>query len=190
MSKIPRKNCNECTLRHRTCVFESTSHRQCTRCIKNNLICFFFKSGEYYLTPLHHFILHSTQPLLLTFFCQEQGRHRGRGGALASLEAQGYTGEGGTRSASTEFARRGGEACSAIYSISGKCKYPGCKYAISSGEFCVTHYPPKPEKSDKCRVCGRVLGMEKGRKGACNACYCKPEAIAARKKATAEKKAA
>ena len=68
MSKIPRKNCTECTLRHWTCVFESPSHHQCTRCIKNNLICFFKKSGEYYLTSLHHFLLHSTQPLLLHFF--------------------------------------------------------------------------------------------------------------------------
>ena len=74
MSKIPRKNCNECTLRHRTCVFESPSHHQCTRCIKNNLICFFKKSGEYYLMSLQHYLLHSTQPLLLTFFCPEQGR--------------------------------------------------------------------------------------------------------------------
>ena len=74
MSKMPRKNCNECTLRHRTCVFESPSHRQCTRCIKNNLICFFKKSGEYYLMSLHHFLLHSTQPLLFSFFCPEQGR--------------------------------------------------------------------------------------------------------------------
>ena len=34
--------------------------------------------------------------------------HRGRGGALASIKRQGFTGEDGTRSASTEFARRGG----------------------------------------------------------------------------------
>jgi hypothetical protein len=33
--------------------------------------------------------------------------HRGRGGSLASLERQGFTGEGGTRSASTELAHRG-----------------------------------------------------------------------------------
>jgi hypothetical protein len=39
---------------------------------------------------------------------QELG-HRGRGGALASLEAQGFKGEGGAASASTELARRGGE---------------------------------------------------------------------------------
>jgi len=50
---------------------------------------------------------------------------------------------------------------------------------------------PKPEKSDKCRVYERVLGVEvKVRGGVCNPCYKKPEATAARKKATAEKKAA
>jgi hypothetical protein len=40
---------------------------------------------------------------------QELG-HRGREAAIASLERQGYTGEDGAASASTEFARRGGEA--------------------------------------------------------------------------------
>ena len=39
-------------------------------------------------------------------------------------------------------------------------------------------------------VCERVLGVnEKVRGGVCSPCYQKPEAIAARKKATAEKKA-
>ena len=119
--------------------------------------------------------------------------HRGRDGALASLETQGFTGEG---AASTELARRGGEArwggeARSAINRSGNCIYPSCTFAISSSEFCVTHNPPKQEKSDKCRVCGRVLGMEKRvRGGVCNACYCKPEAKAARKKATAEKKAA
>ena len=74
---------------------------------------------------------------------------RGREGALASLEAQGFTGEGGAASASTEFARRGGKAYSAIYRKSGDCAYPGCTFAIRSGEFCVKHNPPKPRKSDK-----------------------------------------
>ena len=36
--------------------------------------------------------------------------HRGRGGALASLYTKGFTGVGGAASASTELARRGGEA--------------------------------------------------------------------------------
>jgi hypothetical protein len=117
--------------------------------------------------------------------------HRGRGGALASIEAQGYTGEGGAASASTELARRGGEACSAIYRTSGDCSYPGCTYGIYSGGFCEKHHPKKPKKSDKCRVCERVFGAkEEVRLGVCNTCYKKPEAIAARKKATAEKKAA
>jgi len=70
-------------------------------------------------------------------------------GALASLEAQGFMGEGGAASASTEFARRGGEAYSAIYRKSGDCAYPGCTFAIRSCEFCVKHNPPKPKKSDK-----------------------------------------
>jgi hypothetical protein len=119
--------------------------------------------------------------------------HRGRDGALASLETQGFTGEG---AASTELACRGGEArwggeARLAINRSGNCIYSGCPFAISSGEFCVTHNPPKEEKSDKCRVCRRVLGMEKRvRGGVCNACYCKPEAKAARKKATTEKKAA
>ena len=116
---------------------------------------------------------------------------RGRGGALASLEAQGFTGEGGAASASTELSRRGGEARSAIYRKYGNCIYPGCTYAILHGEFCVKHYQPiNAEKSDKCRVCERVVGVnEKVTGGVCSPCYQKPEAIAARKKATAEKKA-
>ena len=116
---------------------------------------------------------------------------RGRGGALASLEAQGFMGKGGAASASTELARRGGEARSAIYRKSGNCIYPGCTYAISNGELYINHYQPiKAKKSDKCRVCERVLGVnEKVRGGVCSPCYQKPEAIAARKKATAEKKA-
>ena len=125
----------------------------------------------------------------------ELGR-RGRGGALASREAQGVTGEGGAASASYELSRRGGETSGENRRRNmkcGSCIYPGCKYSINTGEFCKQHRPIKPvvEKSDKCRVCGRVLGMEKRvRGGVCNACYCKPEAKAARKKATAEKKVA
>jgi hypothetical protein len=115
--------------------------------------------------------------------------HRGRGGALASVEAQGFTGEEGTRTASSELGRRGGEARSAIYRKTGDCSYPGCTCAIYSGEFCGKHHPKKPEKSDKCRVCERVFGeKEKIRGGVCMPCYKKPEAAAARKKATAEKK--
>ena len=119
---------------------------------------------------------------------REIGLRRCRG-ALASLEAQGFTGEG---AASSELARRGGEACSAIYRKSGNCAYPGCTFAISSGEFCGKHNPPKPEKSDKCRVCERVLRVNEKKVvgGVCNPCYQKPEATAARKKATAEKKTA
>jgi hypothetical protein len=116
---------------------------------------------------------------------------RKRRGALASLEAQGFTGEGGAASASTELGRRGGEASSAIYRISGNCTYPGCTYAISSGEFCEKHNPPKPAKSDKCRVCGRVfVAKEQVRAGVCNPCYQKPEAVARCNKAKADKNAA
>jgi len=118
-------------------------------------------------------------------------KSRGRGSALASLETQGFTGEGGTRTASQELASRCGWATSAIYRESGNCSYPGCTYAISSSGFCNHHRPKKPEKSDKCRVCGQVF-KEKARVtgGACMRCYSKPDAVAARKKATAEKMAA
>jgi len=75
---------------------------------------------------------------------REIGLRRCRG-ALASLKAQGFTGEG---AASTELGHRGGEARSAIYRISANCTYPGCTFAISSGEFCGKHNPPKPKKSD------------------------------------------
>ena len=116
---------------------------------------------------------------------------RGRGGALASLYTQGFTGEGGTKTASEELASRGGWATSAIYRESGNCSYPGCTYAIRCSGFCKKHLPTKPivEKSDKCRVCGQVF---QGRitAGVCNPCYQKPDAVAARKKAIAEKKAA
>ena len=118
---------------------------------------------------------------------------RRREGALASLEAQGFTGEAGARSASTELGRRGGEASSAIYRTSGNCSYPGCTLAVNSSEFCKNHRPAtkKPEKSDMCRNCGRVFRVkEKVVGGVCNPCYCKSEAVAALKKATAEKKKA
>ena len=121
--------------------------------------------------------------------------HRSRGGALASLEAQGFTGEGGAESASTEFGRRGGEAHGEYARRnmkSGSCIYPGCPYSIYSGEFCKNHQPHKPivEKSDNCRVCGRVFKENEKAKarGACSSCYDKPEAKAARKKAIAAKK--
>jgi hypothetical protein len=114
--------------------------------------------------------------------------HRGCDGALDSLEAQGFTEEG---EASFELSRRGGVACLAIYRISGNCAYPGCTYAIYSGEFCKNHNPAKPAKSGKCRVCGWVfVAKERVTGGVCMPCYKKPEAIAARKKATVEKKAA
>ena len=90
---------------------------------------------------------------------------------------------------SVDRARSCGEARSAIYRISGNCTYPGCTFAISFGEFCGKHNPPKPEKSDKCRNCGWVFGAkEQVRGGVCYSCYHKPEAVATRKKATAEKK--
>jgi hypothetical protein len=118
-----------------------------------------------------------------------------RGGALASLEAQGFTGEGGTASASSELGRRGGvvklSVEARINMKSGTCKYPGCLYSISTGELCINHQPEKPEKTDKCRVCGRVFGVETSsrvRGGVCNVCYNKPEAKAARKKAMTAKK--
>ena len=108
---------------------------------------------------------------------REIGKGRRRG-ALASLEE-----------ASTELGHRGGMAKLAIYRISGNCTYPGCTFAISSGEFCKNHNPPKPEKSDKCRVCERVFRVnESVRGGVCCACYQKPEAKEARKKATAKMK--
>ena len=116
---------------------------------------------------------------------------RRRGGALASLEAQGFTGEGGALSALTELARRGGEAKSAIYRKAGNCIVEGCKKAILSGEFCKEHQPNKPivEKSDKCRSCGRVIGVnDRVVGGVCYSCYYKPEAVATRKKAAAKKK--
>jgi hypothetical protein len=114
-----------------------------------------------------------------------------RKGALASLERQGFTGEGGTRLASTELGRRGGEAKAEIYRKTGDCSHPGCTYGIYSGEFCEKHHPKKPEKSDKCRVCERVfVAKDRVRGGVCMPCYKKPEAAAARKKAFAEKKAA
>ena len=119
--------------------------------------------------------------------------HRGRGGALASHELQGFTGEGGARSASLELGHCGGEAYSAIYRTSGNCIVEGCKKAIKSGEFCKQHRPLKPivEKSDKCRSCGRVMGVnERVTAGTCQACYCKPEVRDARKKTTAAKKEA
>jgi hypothetical protein len=120
---------------------------------------------------------------------REIGERRRRG-ALASLEAQGFTGEGGAASASTELGRMGGVAYSAIYRVSGNCAYTGCTRAISHGEFCRNHIPPKPAKSDKCRVCGRmIVANELVRGGACKSCYSNPEAVAARKKVTAQKKA-
>ncbi len=94
--------------------------------------------------------------------------------------------------AASELGSRGREGKSALYRISGNCAYPGCNYAISSGELCENHQPPKPimEQSDKCRVCSWVFdAKEQVRGGVCNACYYKPEARAARKKVTAEKKA-
>ena len=48
---------------------------------------------------------------------------RGRDGALDSLKAQGYTGEGAAASASTEFARWGGVACAAIYRKADDCAF-------------------------------------------------------------------
>ena len=124
--------------------------------------------------------------------------HRGLGGALASLETQGFTGEGGTATASTELGRRGaverwGKKEARINMKSGSCIYPGCPLSIRSGEFCKKHQPHKPivEKSDKCRSCGQVLGVNvKVIGGVCRSCYDRPEATAARKKATAAKKAA
>ena len=60
MSKYQKK----CYEKHQTCVFESPSHRQCSRCVKNNLLCFFKNSGEsncfqfhFYSTQLNHFFL-------------------------------------------------------------------------------------------------------------------------------------
>ena len=112
---------------------------------------------------------------------------RGREGALVSLEEQGFTGEG---AALSELARRVGEANAAIYRIAGNCTFPSCTRAIHSSLLCKQHLPrkPKPEKSDVCIDCERVLGkVVVG--GLCNRCYNKPEREAARKKATAERRA-
>jgi len=72
---------------------------------------------------------------------------------------------------------------------SGTCKFlGGCNKAVMSGELCIDHQPIKAEKSDKCRSCGRALGVEvKVTGGVCNPCYCKPEATAARKKSNGGK---
>jgi hypothetical protein len=57
-----QKNCYKCTSSHHSCVFESPTHHQCSRCVKNNLLCFFKNSGEshcfqfqFYSTQLNHF---------------------------------------------------------------------------------------------------------------------------------------
>ena len=117
--------------------------------------------------------------------------HRGRDGALATLEAQGFTEEG---SASSELGHRGGMACAEIYRKADLWKYPGgcpCMQLSPVVYAGITLMPTKPigEKSDKCRSCGWVLGVEvRVRGGVCNPCYQKPEATAARKQATAGKK--
>ena len=45
-SKLFQKNCASCTRSHRRCIFESTGDRQCMRCCKMHLICYFIPSGE------------------------------------------------------------------------------------------------------------------------------------------------
>ncbi len=37
-----QKNCSSCTRSHRRCIFELPRDRQCTRCCKMHLTCFFF----------------------------------------------------------------------------------------------------------------------------------------------------
>jgi hypothetical protein len=112
-----------------------------------------------------------------------------RKGALASLERQGFTGEDGTASASTELGRRGGDAYSAIYRRSGNCSRPGCTYGIERGDLCKHHQPKKTKKIDNCKDCGRVfVAKERVRGGVCNSCYQKPETVVIRKKATEAKK--
>ena len=137
--------------------------------------------------------------------------HRGYEGTIASLVTQAFTGEG---EVSMEQGRRrrdgivnnlindgvdpekaSSELMICVHSNREKadtCKFlGGCNKAIKSGEFCIDHKPIKDEKSDWCGCCGRLLGGEvRVRTGVCYPCYKKPEATAARKKATAEKKAA
>ncbi len=38
-----QKNCAACTRSHRRCIFEFPGERQCTRCCKMHLTCFFFR---------------------------------------------------------------------------------------------------------------------------------------------------
>ena len=45
-SKLFQKNCASCTRSHRRCKFESPGDRQCMRCCKMHLTCFFLPSGE------------------------------------------------------------------------------------------------------------------------------------------------
>ena len=88
--------------------------------------------------------------------------HRGRGGALASLYTQGFTGEGGAASASTELSRRGGEAFSANHRKSGECAYPGCTLAIYSGEFCVKPILSRPRKAISAGIAAGCLLRRRG----------------------------
>jgi len=134
---------------------------------------------------------------------------QGYDGALDSLVAQRFTGEKApsekghracqgavnnlinegvdSRSASSELGIRG----AADHRKSSTYKYTGCTRAMHSGDFCEHHRPIKAEKSDRCKSCRRVLGVEvKVMGGVCKPCYRKPEATTACKKATPEKKAA
>ena len=92
-----------------------------------------------------------------TLTASEELARRARVGAIASLERQGFTGEGGTKTASQELASSGGWAKSAIYRESGNCWYPGCTKAIRSSGFCDHHRQKKPEK-EKSDKC-RVCGQ-------------------------------
>ena len=119
---------------------------------------------------------------------RELGR-RGRDGALSSLEAEGFTEEG---AAASEFGRRGGVAAVAKYRKATRdCTYPGCKKAMKHGVFCTEHQPPKPEKRDNCVVCELPLAKAKRvvRGEMCISCYYKPEIAAIREKERDELKA-
>jgi hypothetical protein len=108
---------------------------------------------------------------------------QGYDGALDSLVAQGVD----PRRASSEFAIH----CAAKRREAGNSKFlGGCNRAMYSGELCIHHQPIKAEKNDRCRGCGHVSGVETGERDLCQPCYRKPEATVARKAVVAEKEAA
>ena len=134
---------------------------------------------------------------------------QGYDGALDSLVAQRFTGEEAPsekghracQGAVNNLINEGVDSRSALSELgicgaadrrkSSTCKYTGCTRAMHSGDFCKHHRPIKAEKSDRCKSCRQVLGVEvKVMGGVCKLCYRMPEATTACKKAMPEKKAA